>query len=133
MDLEENDAINFDDLLKKVLTLIWAKKQRVNFALIDHISKRMSDLVDKSVSKARVSLLSDTSFFLLESAFQLQVVSVSISSSAFLTKKNNKKIDNLTDMMRRLYLSVQTLQKNAKMKFQVLPAIGITLVLENYR
>ncbi len=36
MNLEGNDVINYDDLLKKALTLIEAKKQMVNLANNDY-------------------------------------------------------------------------------------------------
>ncbi len=99
MDLEKDEAINFDDLLKKALTLIGAKDPRIDFARTDRTREKISDFVDKSTSKACVLSFSYTAFLFLESAFQLPVVSIGISSLGLLTKKSDEKIDNLTDMI----------------------------------
>ncbi len=117
--LEGDDAINFDDLLKKTLTLIGAKKQIVDLARINHNNKRISDLVDKSSSNERVSSLSDIVLPLPESAFQCPVTSVGMLFSGIFTRKSDEKIDNLTDIMQSLALSVHTLWTNAKIGAQV--------------
>lgn len=119
MYLEEDDAINLDDLLKKTLTLIRAKKQIVDLARTNHTNKRISDLVYKSSSNERVSSLSDIVLPLLESTFQCPVTSVGMLFSGLFTKKSDEKIDNLTDIMQSLALSVRTLWTNAKIRAQV--------------
>ncbi len=105
LDLKGDDAINFDDLLEKALTLIGAKKQMIDLAHTHYTSEKISDWVDKFRSKAHVFLLSDYAFLFFESAVPPLVLSVGISFPGFFIKKSDEKIDNLTDKMRSLTLS----------------------------
>lgn len=107
--------MDFADLLKKDLRLLGAKKKLVDLVRTDKRSDRIEDLVDKCEKKTRISSAFSYSTPLPDSAFQPPVAtSLPITySGAADPRPVDKKIDQLTEMMQGLALSVRTLQSRA--------------------
>lgn len=111
LNLDEEKALDFEDILKKAYHFIESRTQMVELATTNTKNNRMSDLVNKLVKKAGLEQPFSGFFTFSDSVFQAPVVfSVFLISVAYL--QTNKKIDDLTDMMQSLALLVQTLQSN---------------------
>ncbi|MCJ1348653.1 hypothetical protein MMC31_006886, partial [Peltigera leucophlebia] len=116
-ELDPDDDLNMDfaDLLKKALGLLGAKKKLVDLVRTDKKSNRIEDLVDKCEKKTQIS--SATNYFtpLPESAFQPPVATLITKtySDAADPRPVDRKIDQLTEIMQGLALSVRTLPATA--------------------
>ena len=115
LDPDDDLHMDFADLLKKALGLLGAKKKLVDLVRTDKKSDRIEDLVDKCEKKTRISSAANYSTPLPESAFQPPVATPihSAYSSTADPRPVDRKIDQLTEMMQGLALSVRTLQSRA--------------------
>lgn len=109
IDLDGDAVPDFEGILKKAYSLIETRKKMVELDTTDIKNDRMSDLVNRSAKKTQL----DHPFFgpstLSDSVFQVPIVLAAplITTPPF---QNDKKIDNLTDEIRSLALSIRTLQ-----------------------
>lgn len=111
LDLDGEKALDFEDILKKAYAFIESRRQMVELAPTDIKNDRMSDLVDKSAKRAGLEQPFSGPSTLSDSVFQAPVIPpVPLISAA--PSQTDKRIDDLTDMMRSLALSVRTLQGN---------------------
>lgn len=115
LDPDDHLHMDFADLLKKALGLLGAKKRLVDLVRTDKRSDQIEDLVDKCEKKTRISSAINYSTPLPDSAFQPPVATSIpiIYSGAADPRPVDKKIDQLTEMMQGLALSVRTLQSRA--------------------
>lgn len=120
--MKEDNAINFENLLKKTRILIEVKEQIVSLANTNHTGEKISGLADKFVLKNEVSSLSDTKFFYFKSVFEFQVWLFELSYCSFLTKVIDEIIDDLINIIQNLTLSVKILLENPKTGAKVLSA-----------
>lgn len=112
LDLDGEKAFDFEDILKKAYTFIESRRQIVDLATTNIKNDGMSDLVDKSAKKSHLKQPFSGPSALSDSVFQVPV----IPSAPVVTttpSQNDKKIEDLTDMMRTLALSIRTLQASA--------------------
>ena len=115
LDPDDDLHMDFADLLKKALGLLGAKKKLVDLVRTDKKSDRIEDLVDKCEKKSQISFATNYSAPLPESAFQPPIATLipTTYSGAADSQPEDKKIDQLTEMMQSLALSVCTLQNKA--------------------
>lgn len=111
LDPDDDLHMDFADLLKKALGLLGAKERLVDLVRTDKKTDRIEDLVDKCDTKTRISSGANYSTPLPESAFQPPVATIIPTAypGAADPRPVDKKIDQLTEMMQGLALSVRTL------------------------
>ncbi|MCJ1347605.1 hypothetical protein MMC31_005833, partial [Peltigera leucophlebia] len=109
IDLDGDAVPDFEGILNKAYSLIETRKKMVELGTTDIKNDRMSDLVDRSAKKTQLAHPFSGPSTLSDFVFQVPVVPTAPLISAS-PSQNDKKIDNLTDMMRSLALSVRTLQ-----------------------
>ncbi len=113
----DNDLnMDFDDLLKKAMRLLGAKKKLASIVQVEKKSQEVEDLVKKCDYKTHISstpnrLLKQPPIPTYQLLIFLAPTSVQISGADY--RPLDKKIDHLTEMMKGLALLVQTLQNNA--------------------
>ena len=115
LDLDNVVNIDFDDLFKKTVRLLIAKKMLANLVHVEKESEKVEDLVIKYDYKSRIS--SNPSSFvipLLTSAYHPSYFPspLSVQTNGTNYRPVDKKIHHLTEMMNSLVLSVRTLQNN---------------------
>ena len=111
LDLDDEKALDFDNILKKAYIFIESRGQMVELATTDIKNDKMSNLVDKFAKKSYLKQLFSSLFALSDLVFQVPV----IPSAPVVTtspSQNDKKIEDLIDMMQTLALSINTLQSN---------------------
>ena len=112
----DNDLnMEFDDLLKKAMGLLGAKKKLASLVHVEKEGQEVEDLVEKCDYKTRVSptpnhLLTPPSVPAYQPPILPAITSVQTSSADY--RPVDKKIDHLTEMMKSLALFVWTLQNN---------------------
>lgn len=109
IDLEGDAISNFEGILQKAYRLIETRKKMAELGTTDVKNDGMSDLVDRSAKKTQLGHPFSGPSTLSDSVFQVPIISTA-PLVASIPSQNDKKIDNLTDMMRSLALSVHTLQ-----------------------
>ena len=106
LDPDEDEDMDFKDLLKKALALVGSKKRMIDLIRIDKKNDRITDLVDKCEKKSKIiSTFSNTSS-LPESAFQPSITPVTVATLGLIVNMGEKKINKLTKMMHSLAFSV---------------------------
>lgn len=108
IDLDGDDLPDFAEILKKAYSLIETQKRMSELGTTDNKNDCISDLVDWYAKNDQLKHPFSSRSRFSDSVFQVPVMFappvISASSS-----QNEKKIDNLTDMMQCLALSVRTL------------------------
>ncbi len=117
-ELDSDDDLNkdFDDLLKKAMRLLGAKKKLARIVQVEKNSQEVEDLVEKCNYKTQISSTPNR----LNTQppipyYQPPILSAppSVQTIGADYRPVSKKIDNLTEMMKGLTLSVETSQNNA--------------------
>ena len=117
-ELDPDDDLNmeFDDLLKKAMGLLGAKKKLASLVYIEKEGQEVEDLVEKCEHKTRISstrnrLLTFPSMHAHQSPILPAVSSFQARGTDY--RLVDKKIDQLTEMMKGLALSVWTFQNDS--------------------
>lgn len=114
LDPDNNSNMEFDDLLKKAMGLLGAKKKLTSLVYVEKEGQKVETLVEKCDYKTSVSftlnhLLTSPSVPAYQPTILPAMTSVQASGDY---RPVDKKIDHLTEMMKGLALSVRTLQNN---------------------
>lgn len=107
--------MDFDDLLKKAMGLLGAKKKLSSLGQVEKADQEVENLVEKCDYKTRISSTSNRLLTQpLIPTYQPPIIpnhtSVQISGADY--RPIDKKMDHLTEMMKDLALLVRTLQNN---------------------
>ena len=113
--LDPDDDLNmdFDDLLKKAMGLLGAKKKLASMVQVEKESQRIEDLVEKCNQRTRISSTPNVTPPSVPTHQPLNfsaTTSVQISGADY--RPVDRKIDHLTEMIKGLAISVRTLQNN---------------------
>ncbi len=112
----DNDLnMDFDDLLKKAMALLGAKKKLASLVQVEKKSQEVEDLVEKCDYKTRISSIPNCPFMQSPiSTFQplIPPTHTPVQTGRADYQPVDKKINHLTEMMRVLALSVRNLQNN---------------------
>ena len=115
--LDPDDDLNmdFEDLLKKAMGLLGAKKKLASMVQVEKESQGVEDLVEKCNQRTRISstpnhLITPPSVSTYQPLNFPAVTPVQTTSADY--RPVDRKIDHLTEMMKGLALSVRTLQNN---------------------
>lgn len=115
MDPDDDLNMDFDDLLKKAMKLLGAKKKLASVVQVEKKGQRVEDLIEKCNYKTRISstpnCLITPSSVPTYPPFNFPAASLPQTTSADY-RPVDKKIDHLTEMMKGLTLLVWTLQNN---------------------
>ena len=106
LDPDEDEDMDFKDLLKKALALVGSKKRMIDLIRTDKKNDRITDLVDKYEKKSKITSTLNTTAPLPESAFQPPIAPVTVATPGLTVNAGEKKIDELTEMIRGLAFSV---------------------------
>ena len=109
--MDNKKALDFNNILKKTYIFIKSKKQIVELATTNIKNDKISNLVHKFAKKSYLKQLFSGLFALSVLVFQVPVIPFTsvITITLF---QNDKKIENLINMMQTLALSIHTLQNN---------------------
>ncbi len=107
--------MDFDDLLKKAMRLLGAKKKLASMVQVEKESQGVEDLVEKCNHRTCISS-TPKRIITPPSVPNYQPLNFSVATPVQTTSADyqfvDRKIDHLTEMMKGLALSIRTLQKN---------------------
>ena len=108
LDRDGDTLPDLGEILKKAYSLIETRKKMAELGTTDTRNDQISDLVDRHAKNDQLDNLFSGPCKLLDSVFQVPIVSTTPLISAT-SSQNDKKINHLTDMMQSLAFSVCTL------------------------
>lgn len=111
--------LDFGNILKKVYIFIKSRKQIVELATINIKSNKMSDMINKSAKKNYFNQLFSGFSTFSNSIFQILIILFALIVITTFSQ-NEKKIDNLINIMQTLVLSIYTLQNNNNVTLTIL-------------
>ena len=115
LDSDDNLNMNFDDLFKKAMGLLGAKKKLASMVQVEKESQGVEDLVEKCNHRTRINstpnrVITPPSVPTYQPLNFPAATPVQTTSADY--RLVDRKIDHLTEMMKGLALSVRTLQNN---------------------